>query len=354
MDVIVGTCMQKAVLVAAAMLCFTMGCQTNPPPRLRVGTYFGSLSGTEFADPLDLGRHCRTLGWGEKNGLVYTCRGGFIDMAHLREAADRTAYVCGLLYPAIMHQKRHLSFQLIEPSRYHLTFEYPDHWRGLSHDERQEIAYSLSVKLGQYIAQKSTVWHEILTWFGFSSTGVFSEYLSSFSWEDVYSDLLGTRLAVIALNHTPHAYDDAMTLLIQNELQRLGMQPPAVADQALQAISGAWYTNGYYFFSTLKKRNFDLGHDDGLVTPWLVPGICPEQEPLSYPVPTTDILDVYGFSMQLEIEPRELEGPALLSIAHDGESGKCIEPSVHFPILMSHIRKEAEEQYGPEVGVPSL
>jgi len=144
-----------------------------------------------------------------------------------------------------------------------------------------------------------------------------------------------------------------MTLLIQNELERLGRQPPAVANQALQAVKGAWYTNGYYFFSTV-KRNFDLGHDDGRVTPWLVPGICPEQEPISYPVPTTDILEVYGFSMHLEIEPRELEGPRLLSIAHDGGPGKRIQPSIHFPILVSHIRKEAEEKYGPDVGVPSL
>ncbi len=346
--------MRKAVLVSAAILCFVTGCQTNPPPRLRVGTYFGSLSGTEFADPLNLGRHCRTLGWGEKNGLVYTCRGGFIDVAHLREAADRTVYIAGLIEQAIVQHQTRLSFQLIEPSRYHVTLGYPEHWPDLPDRRRQEIAHHLGVELAPYIAHISTVWHEMLTWFGFASTGLFSEHISSFSWEDVYSDLLGTRLAAIALTHAPYAYDDAMTLLIQNELERLGMQPPAVTQKAIQAIKGHWYTDGYYFFTTVRKRNFDLGHDDGRVTPWLVPGLCPEQEPIAYPVPTTRVLEVYGFSMHLDIEPREVEGPLLLSIAHDGEPGDRIQPSVHFPILMSHIKKEAEEMYGPEVGVPSL
>jgi len=35
----------------------------------------------------------RVLGSSERNGLVYTCRGGFIDTAHLRDCADWTLYL---------------------------------------------------------------------------------------------------------------------------------------------------------------------------------------------------------------------------------------------------------------------
>lgn len=37
----------------------------------------------------------------EHNGVLYTRRGGFIDMAHVRDSADMTAYIFSHLYPRL-------------------------------------------------------------------------------------------------------------------------------------------------------------------------------------------------------------------------------------------------------------
>ena len=56
--------------------------------------------------------------------------------------------------------------------------------------------------MGPYMAYTMVTWHEILTWFGYKSVGIVPEYHSSFSWEDTYSNLLGTVLAARALRDT--------------------------------------------------------------------------------------------------------------------------------------------------------
>ena len=54
--------------------------------------------------------------------------------------------------------------------------------------------------------------HEILTWHGFRCVGFLPEFLSAFSWEDSFSNLLGTVVASKALRDTEHPYDEAMTI----------------------------------------------------------------------------------------------------------------------------------------------
>src|SRR6187431_3113108 len=49
---------------------------------------------SKFINPKKLGVHSYSRpGFGEKNGSLYTCRGGFIDFSHLRAAADWTVYL---------------------------------------------------------------------------------------------------------------------------------------------------------------------------------------------------------------------------------------------------------------------
>jgi hypothetical protein len=60
------------------------------------------------------------------------------------------------------------------------------------------------------------------------------------------------------------------------------------------------------------------------------------------PAPNLDALAKHGFSMILEIEPREWESGKILSIAYGSdEPGKRIDPEQHFPIIMDYIRKAA-------------
>ncbi len=69
-------------------------------------------------------------------------------------------------------------------------------------------------------------------------------------------------------------------------------------------------------------------------------------EPEPRPVPTTDILSKYGFSMKYEIEPREWEKGRILKVAYEGKKGQNIQPDKHFPVLMDYITEQAVEKYG--------
>ena len=75
---------------------------------------------------------------------------------------------------------------------------------------------------------------------------------------------------------------------------------------------------------------------------------CPDAEPLSYPIPTLDVLSEYGFSLTHEIEPREWEKGKILRIAFGDEPRKRIDPRGHIAIIMDHIQREAAAKYGPE------
>ena len=239
-----------AILLTAIVLC---GCQVGSRPRLRVSDYFGNPVGMRFPDPEDLGRHCLDDCRNEKLGMVYTCRGGFIDIGHLREAADRTHYLAQIIYKNLMQSNTDFSYRVIEPSHYYITLCYPDHWRGLPRQDKEIIAREISIQLGQYLAHTSLIWHEILTWYGFSSAGVFPENISAFSLEDPYSDVLGTHLAVKVLSdprcfYEEAAYEETMVAIINETLKELDAQPPETAKRAAKKIKGNWYKGGYYFF----------------------------------------------------------------------------------------------------------
>lgn len=328
------------VCFSVLLLMWSGGCHHSSKPRLRLGAFFGSPGGMPFPDPNDLGRHNYASASGEKLGMVYTCRGGFIDIGHVREAADRTAYLTSITFKHLMLGHSQYTFQVVEPSRYTVRLVYPEGWDELTIAEREAIARELSALLGQYFARTSLVWHEIVTWYGFSSTWIFSENISAFSWEDMYSDLLGTRLAVRALLDEQRSYNDAMTMLIDEALLELDVQSPDVARKAANAIYGKWYRGGYYFFVEMIERSFDAGLDDGWITPWRVEGICPDTQPQSYLVPNPDFLDEYGFQLDLEMESRVLEKHRIYRDLKLDYS-RLIRPEVHFPELLEHIKKQA-------------
>jgi len=323
-------------------------------PRTRMGCYPFSTVGTDFLDVEELGQHAYKFGLSEKNGLLYSCRGGHIDTAHLRKAADWTAFVAAKTFEQLMQNETKFTFRLMEPSRYHVEITYPENWYDLSEEQKENIAFDISVRLGEYFIYTATTWHEIITWFGYKCTGfLYPEFASAFTWEDTFSNLLGTYIAGQALRDMEHEYDEAMTLALERELEKLDVQPGQTAKRAAKKVKGRWFSSNLLFFINMKKRHFDIGLDDGFVTPSIVPSVagCEGAEALSYPVPGLDFLGEYGFSVKLEIEPRVLEGRKILSIVYsDGaEEKERIEPAVHFAALMDHIKKDAVKRYGRDV-----
>lgn len=323
-------------------------------PRLRISDYFGAPGGIHFVDPDNLGEHCYKNGRGEKKGMVYTRKAGFFDIGHTREAADRTRYAANVAYNCLSKSNRRFQFSMIEPSIYYISIQYPDDWKYLNKDQKEKIAREVSIRLGQYLAHQSLIWHEILTWYGYSSSGIFSENISSFSWEDPYSDVVGTYLAVEALRNKDTDYDDQITRLLKSRLQALDVQPVDVAKKAHNRIKGKWYTGDYYFFVEMKKRSFDVGFDNGQVTPWLVPGMFPDAAPQPCPAPTLDWLGKYGFKFNIQLDPKAAEKSKIYKALDLNSSKDRLRVSVHFPMLVKLIHKEAQNRYGEDVGKPTL
>jgi len=330
-------------IAGVGLVIFASGCNIGAP-RPRMGTLPTPPPGPRFADPNNLGKHSYHFSPFEKNAIVYTCKAGHLDITHIRWNGDHTRYLIKKTRKTIHEKEDGFAFNLsLELSRHRVKFKYPENWDDLSHKEKEKIADEIAFEIGPYLAFNATIWHEIITWFGVHFAGFEPEFNSSFSWEDMYSNLLGTKLAVEAVKDTKHRYNKAMTLAIDRKLKELGPQSRSTAIYASEKMRGEWYT-GYLLVDIIRK-NMDIGLDDGYITPVLVPGICDDAEPELLAVPTTDILSKYGFSMEYEVRPYEWERGKILKVIYpDGQNGK-VEPAKHFPIYMEYIKKEAVEKY---------
>jgi hypothetical protein len=319
-------------------------------PRIRVGYLPTPTLGTVFSGPEQLGEHGYRPNLSERNGLVYTCKAGPIDIGHARKAADWTVFLAAKVYRQIMKgNKGEFSYRLYEPSRYFVRISYPENWDTLPQQDKQRIAYEVSAGVGRYLAFVGVTWHEIVTWFGFKSKGLEPEHPSAFTWEETFSNLFGTHVAMLALDDDRHTYNEAITLAFDDELRKLDAQPAGVSRRASESVRGLWFT-GDYFYITMKKRNLDLGLDDGHVTPTLIPGVseCEGFEPRPFPVPNLDFLFDYGFGIKFEIEPRIWEADAILDVACSGGGPRTdrVEPVIHLAPIMNYISQDAIERYG--------
>lgn len=195
----------------------------------------------------------------EKNGIIYTRRGGFIDMGHLRDQADWTAY----LYTQIVRNREAGTLSLVlgrEGGEKNLQVAIPS---GMSNPDL--------ILLAGKIAYDLSVWHEIATWFGASTIPFVPERYSSFSVEDAYSNLLGVTIGIQAL-HSELPYEMAVTTIITETLKSLD----AVSNEletfmAMEAVRDIWWTREKKLPSgkVLLQRQLQVYN---CLRPWLVPG----------------------------------------------------------------------------------
>jgi len=313
------------------------GCSLGGP-RARIGHLSTATFGIAFPDPNKLGRHSYgPISLFEVSGIVYTCKAGHIDLDHIRGNADATRFLIKKICTTLSKKRKGFSFNLAgEMSTHVIRFTYPENWDRRTDKDKiiDEIAYNTA----PYIAFNATTWHEILTWFGVHFALVEPEFNSAFSWEDNYSNLLGVRLGVEAVKDTEHNFDVAMTKAIYRQIEELDVQPRSTAIAASDKVRGQWYTGN--FIPDVKMRNFDIGLD-GSITPTRAPGQngCDPNEPaLILPVPTTDALRRYGFSMTYEIKPNVILEQGRI---FDAAGSKRIFPEEHYPILIEYMKKDA-------------
>ena len=302
-----------------------------------------------FLNPDKLGSHSYFPNPFEKNGIVYTCDGGHIDIAHVRANADDTRFLVGKVYDTLIKQKNKLSFNLAFEQSWHIVeFEYPQNWSDMPQKEKEEIAHELSLEAGAHIAFYATLWHEFMSWFGVRFAIIDPQFNSAFSWEDVYSNVLGVTLAVEALEDTEHSYNQAMTIAINNALERLRVQPRSKAIEVTESVRGKWFEGSRV--PKMIMRNTDIGTDDGFVSPVIAPTGCDDANPQPIEVPKLDKLIAHGFTMKYKIIPIYLEGNKVLKIAYPDKKAKAIVPIQDYPKIIEYINKEAIEKYHCIIG----
>lgn len=194
----------------------------------------------------------------EGTGTIYTNKGGFIDIGHVRDQIDWTRY----LYATILNAKGKGEVILRlrnEAGRKTLYLNVP-----------AQLSNSDCILLAGKITYDLSLWHEISTWFGASTIPFIPEKFSSFSVEDVYSNLLGIHAGMKTLQ-SKLPFNQAATMIIASTLDSLDVVKTAKETyDAYDAINNKWYTNKKRIPST----KITLKRDPDVLTssrPWIVP-----------------------------------------------------------------------------------
>ena len=302
MKIIVGI-----VLILAALLCnpdFIYAkapdldlkeLRVAPPKIIRTCCGFGAevgIIGVPFAKRTNItsrekiGTHVYLGDKSENNGNIYTRLGGFIDLGHLRDCADWTAY----LYSVMAAGRDNFQLQKIdlrnEGGSKTLEFYIPENF---SEDEL--------INLAGKIAYDLSLWHEISTWFGASYVPLVPERFSSFSPEDMYSNLLGVYLGMKAIK-SDLEFNEAMTLELDNVLDILeSVDSEEETLDAMLSVNDIWYTNKKKFPNkkVTIKRYLDIESE---LTPWLIPGEN-VNEPYVLKKPDHKLSDFYELSLKV-------------------------------------------------------
>ena len=194
---VLGTMRTFLIGIAGGIVLFcSYGCvNLTGGPRARWG-YVPTPRDAPFLGPEELGHHSYGFGVGEGSGMVYTLRGGSIDLDHLRGTADIARYAYQRCYSSIRNKGDGFSFgPSFEWYSNKVQFAYPDHWDRLDPAEKETMAQEIALQVGAMVGFHSTLWHEMLTWYGTHFLLIEPEFYSAFSWDDTYSNALGNKLS---------------------------------------------------------------------------------------------------------------------------------------------------------------
>jgi hypothetical protein len=298
----------------------------------------------------------------EASGILYTCRGGFIDLAHVRDNADRTLY--------LVSQIGRLA---AAGGTIPITGEGAERRIVLKPlDARLVRAYGLrevAMSLAEWLSFQASIWHEITTWYGWSSTA-FSERPSAFSLEDLYSNLVGIKItgAIVRRHAAPSevAYNQAATRVLNDALGKLGPLPRDASRRAFEYVDGIWWdsTKRVPDVQLVRHRNFNIGPT---LYPWKLKDAQPsaallatakefdaackgDWTPLGLSVP--DRLGDVPFRQMatLEIRPGEL-------LVKNGfpfpKPGSTMVTQDDFPAVIAVIARAADAELGASAGLPA-
>jgi hypothetical protein len=293
----------------------------------------------------------------EDNGLVFTCRGGFIDTAHVRDYADWTIYFGSRLFEQL---ESGTTIELPdEAGKRRVVLERMDPELLRRHDP-----VALTMAIAQWLAFQLSIWHEIATWYGWSAVPGYPEKLSAFSPEDLYSNVLGTKIAVAAAferaARSETLYDHSVDAWLRAVVDFLGSASKETAIEAMRSLEGVWWSPAARLPDpgVVLRRSLSIGET---VTPWLVPEALASEalsalllrecsgwpSPLSLTIPSSFEGTPLRTLATLEVEV----DPAIASQPPFDALGSSVTQD-DFPVILAAIREQNRREFGPRADQP--
>jgi Protein of unknown function (DUF4056) len=273
---LLGSGWQPRLLVTALIAVLAAGGCTIGGPKSRLGSlpFPGALTLWDVADPASLGDHVGAAGSlsglaESSRGTIYTCKAGFVDLAHLRESADWTKYAYDEIFAAFDRGDAYARFEDHYEAEYRVALAVPAAWSRFTPEARRSAQERASRIAAQRIAYLAMTWHEVATWFGERIIPLIPEDRSSFTYDDTIAHVIGVQLGgnAIAMVTQGEAddFDAAMTIVLEGEMQRLGALSADQTYKAALAVQGRWWSG-----ESCIKRQLATGLDEAFMVPWVI------------------------------------------------------------------------------------
>ncbi len=300
----------------------------------------------------------------EHSGTVYTCKGGFIDLGHLRDFVDLTRWYYYALKKLITKKGEIKAGTTFPIFKTHGKIEGKASIRKdlqiIDEDSTTDL-----ILLARLIAYDVSVMYEIQTYY---SKGIGDRH-SSFSPEDLTSNFLGTYVGGKAIksqielakkenlkkDEANATFDHLVTLELIVLLSKLDAVDVDKTLKAYGAINKKWIKEGLIKLvdllnsDYLQRRNFDVTP----VTPWLVEGFSdcsntsfPSEIELAIP---DKIRGMY--EAQFKVPFTKTERDAESKEIHKVTEYKYFS-SDKFNEYINEVKVLAEEEYGANFNKP--
>lgn len=339
------------LLIAACAL--ALGGCLNDRPRQRIGSlpfpgFLTNYAPLEIPEPDSLGEHqyahFRFVSGKEgpevDHGILYTCRAGFLDLAHLRTTVDWTWYAWRRIRESLTADEWTMRFNGPDLTWWDVSFEPPSGWLDMSSEDRQAWIDEVALRTGQRLAYLIQTWHEIATWHGHRISIIIPEEVSAFTYDDVMSHVVGVLVAERAIRSGTEDYDEAVTAALAETLRDLGVVDSDGVRRATRLVHEDWW------HGRMAGRNVDVGLDDGHVTPWLVPALadCSECVPSpseeSFQLPWYD--DPCGDQGRIRVDSILIQLGAIRASAGLDDGAPLEEKD--FPALLAAVRQDLAQR----------
>jgi hypothetical protein len=276
-----------------------------------------------------------------KRGILYTKRAGFLDLAHIYNTVLLADEASGTVASGLRLRQHSIQLRSFDDSDVTITFSSPPIDPGSSSVDTEQGIQTAARFAGECVAYDLWTWHEIITWFGYETTGIWTEKPSAFTYEDTISNLVGVQV-FDAISGEPNA--SKIGIALRGVLSDLGLVDRKLASKAVKSVKGRWWGPKLYI-----RRMLDIGGKDGLVNPWLVPGTQDDLHDGNAQAFTVPCKRVPGRYSLLITPSRTLLHRIRKAVP---SSPAVIDPEAEFPVLVEVVRREVKRELGETATQP--